>query len=83
MEKAFKAFNVGTGKIDLSHHQLGLTMMRSVEIYCKEDGSVKDEPTFSIVMTSPFSKPVFGEISLEMLNEGLNEIGFEIIRKQK
>lgn len=81
MEKAFKAFDHGTGRIDLTKHE-GLKMMRPVEIHHKQDGSVKDEPSFAIVMTSPFSSPVVGEISLEMLNDGLNEIGYEIIRKK-
>lgn len=81
MEKSFQSFDHGKGKIDLTHHQSIITM-RPVEIHHKADGSRKDEPSFCIVMASPFSPTVAGEISLEMLNVGLSEIGYEIVRKQ-
>jgi len=81
MEKAFKAINHGTGKINLSNHIL-LKTMRPVEIHLKEDGSSKNEPSFAIVMISPFDRPVVGEITLEMLNDGLKDIGYELIKKR-
>lgn len=80
MEKAFKAFNHGTGKIDLSNHK-GLSVMRPVEIHHKEDGSITNEPSFAIVMVAPYEYPIVGEISLKMLNDGLNKIGYEIVKK--
>lgn len=82
MDKAFKAFNHGKDKIDLRHHK-GIIEMKPVEIHHKEDGSIKDEPSFCIVMTHPFSPTVGGEISLEMLNDALADIGYEVIRKEK
>lgn len=83
MDKPFKGINHGTGKIDLSHlkiyddhHYL------PVEIHLKENGSVKDEPSFAIVLTSPDSSvAIIGQISLEMLNDGLADIGYEIVPK--
>lgn len=82
MEKAFKSYDHRKGKIDLTHHKSIITM-RPTEIHHKEDGSKTDEPSFCIVMTSPFSPTVAGEISLEMLNDGLSDIGYEIVRKEK
>ena len=56
--------------------------MRPVEIHLKEDGSKANEPSFCIVMTD-FNNQVAGEISLEMLNDGLADIGYEIINRHK
>lgn len=81
MNKPFKAFNHGTGVIDLSHLD-NVEEFRPVEIHMKEDGTLKNTPSFAIVLTSPFrQKVIVGQISLEMLNEGLNDIGYKIIKK--
>lgn len=81
MEKPFKGINHGTGQIDLTHHK-EIEEFSPVEIHLKEDGSLKNEPSFAIVLTSPYSRTqVFGQISLEMLNEGLDDVGYEIIKK--
>ena len=80
MGKAFKAFNHGTGPVDLRH--LGAAdEMRPTEIHLKEDGALDDKPSFTIVMTALGRTPKFGQISLRMLNEGLNELGYEIVKK--
>ena len=81
MGKAFQAFNHGTGKMDLTKHK-NIVVMRPTEIHLKEDGSKKNEPSFAIVMTD-FRNTVVGEISLEMLNDGLADIGYEVVRRQK
>lgn len=79
-KKAFNGYNHGKGQIDLRHHG-AMRRMLPVEIHLKEDGSIKDEPTFCIIMTAPLETTVLGEISLEMLNEGLDDIGYEIRKK--
>ena len=80
MSKAFIAVNHGTGPIDLRH--LGAAdEMRPTEIHLKEDGAIGDKPSFTIVMTALGRTPKFGQLSLEMLNEALNELGYEIIKK--
>jgi len=81
-KKEFQAFDHGTGKIDLSQHQ-HLIQMKPVEIHHKEDGTKDDKPSFAIVMTSPVMDPVVGQISLEMLNEGLEDIGYKIEKQSK
>ena len=84
--KAFVGINHGKGKIDLTKHNSdgrfnNVTEMKPIEIHLKEDGSVKDEPSFAIVMKNVFGAVVYGQISLEMLNEGLADIGYKIIKK--
>lgn len=75
--KPFKAYNHGKGRIDL--RDLGkINLMRPTEIHLKEDGDVEDNPSFAIVMEDLVSLPVVGELSLKMLNEALQEIGYEL-----
>lgn len=81
MSKDFKAFNHGTGKIIIKHKEM--IELKPVEIHLKENGSIKDEPSFAFVLTRPdLETAVFGQISLEMLNESLNELGYKIVEKQ-
>jgi len=81
MHKDFKAINHGTGQIDLSHlAAFNPIQMRPVELHLKEDGTVDDKPSFGIVMTDRTGRVVFGEISLKMLREGFQELGYDICK---
>lgn len=82
MEKEFNAHGCGTGKFNLSKHH-GLKFMKPTEVHLKEDGSIEEKPSLTFVLESPFSGPVMGEISLKMLNEGLGDIGYEIVPRKK
>lgn len=76
-KEPFKTYDWGKGNIDIS--TLGpVDIMRPTELHLKRDGDIKGNPSFCIVMESPIQKPVAGEISLRMLNEGLNKLGLEI-----
>jgi len=78
MEKDFKAFNHGKKKIDLSeYHPI---LMRPIEIHLKEDGSITNEPTLTIVMIHPSMDyfVIAGEVSLKMFNDGIKDIGYEL-----
>ncbi len=77
-KKAFNAFNHGKGKIPVPLISL---KMLPTELHIKEDGSVKDEPTFVMVMTRDKYITVYGEISIEMFNDGLSDIGYKMIKK--
>jgi hypothetical protein len=73
-----KIFNWGLQKIRIRGNLLEL---RPTEIHLKEDGSIKSEPSFAIVLTHP-EKPeekVFGQISLKMLTEAMDELGYMIV----
>lgn len=78
--KPFQGFDWGKGLIKINHPTIE---MRPIEIHHKADGSLKDQPIFSIVMTNEvIDKSVRGTISLEMLNEGLKDIGYEIVKRK-
>lgn len=77
--KVFKAFNHKLEKIDLSHHE-NVIEVRPTEIHLKENGSKTDESSFLIVSEHPSLPVMAAQISLEMLNEGLEQIGYKIIK---
>lgn len=76
--KPFNGYNHKKEKVDLLHIR-PLLLMRPTEVHLKEDGSVKDEPSLTIVMKRR-DQSVAGEISLEMLNDGLADIGYTITK---
>ena len=84
-KKPFVGIDHGTGRIDLTHLKNNLSVLRPVEIHHKSDGSIKNGLSFCIVMMEwpvlGMPRHVSGEISLEMLNNGLNDIGYTIIKK--
>ena len=79
MEKDFKGFNHGKGKIVIDK-PVKLIFMKPTEIHLKENGSIKDQPSLAIVMERPMTAAAVGEISLEMFNEGLADIGYKIVK---
>ena len=81
MEKEFACIkNHGTDPIDLRHLGPGIEMLPT-ELHFKEDGSIEDEMSLIMVMTHPVMLTVYGQLSLKMLNDGLSEIGYEIVKK--
>jgi len=81
MRKDFKGVNHGTGRIIINRDK-EVFVLKPTEIHLKENGSLKNEPSFAIVLENPpFKFKCVGEISLEMLNEGLADVGYEIIKK--
>ncbi len=78
MKDAFKGFDHGTGVIDLSVHGSKIKEARPIEIHLKKDGDIHNLPSLAIVMRCNDNSLVFGQISLEMLNAGLEDIGYEI-----
>lgn len=84
MSKPFKGVNWGKKQIKL----YDAFEMLPVEIHLKEDGAIGDRPSFCIVMSSrhpdginpDVTLPcVFGQISLDMLNDGLKDIGYKVV----
>jgi hypothetical protein len=79
-KKSFIVIDHKTEKIDLTHLQSVIPML-PIEIHHKENGDIDNNPSFAVVMSSPNFPILFnvvGEISLKMLNEALNQIGYEI-----
>lgn len=77
MTKDFNAFTHGTGDIELTHK---VHFMRPMEIHLKENGTKTNSPSFAIIMCDFINTPVLGEISLEMLNDGLADIGYKMVK---
>ena len=82
-KEPFKGFDWGTGQIKIDVGSKNYHTMMPREIHHKSDGSVKNEPSFCFLLTSPLEDfVVTSQISLEMLNKGLNDIGYEIVKKK-
>lgn len=67
--KDFKVIDHGTKQVDLRMYKNALQLVPT-ELHYK--------PSLVIVLTHPYAPVVYGQISLEMFNEGLEEIGYEI-----
>lgn len=84
MPKDLKTYNVGKELFDLRKPEYkGMMQYKPVEIYHKEDGSKEDKPCFLFIMRdcSTFlnpKHPVCAQVSLKMLNEAMQELGYEI-----
>ena len=91
MKKDFKCFfDHGTGPIDLNKWgNVGkISEMRPVELHHKSNGSIREKPSFAIVLVDSLhdsditDNMVYGQISLEMLNDGLKEIGYKLVKEE-
>ena len=79
--KDFKTIDHGTDKMDM--RGLGYAVqVRPTELHHKSDGAKDDSPSFAIVMQGRNMAPVVGQISLKMLNEAMEELGYSIIHKR-
>lgn len=81
--KEFQCTDVGVNKIILTDKPL--IMARPIKMIHKQDGDLNDQPSFCIVMDTMVAdfavmRYIAGEISLAMLNKGLNEIGYQITK---
>ena len=76
------AIDHGKHKIDLSHLKAThIVDFLPTELHHKEDGDLNNEPSSCFVLERPSNDTaIIGQISLKMLNEGLNEIGYRIER---
>ncbi len=77
--KDFTAYNHGKKQIDL--RDIGFTTdMRPTEIHFKEDGSLDNKPSFCIVLEAPMLRAAIGELTVEMFNDALKDIGYKLIK---
>lgn len=83
MNKDFEGFNWGKEKIIIKPPKNFTPLeVRPVQIHLKEDGSLNDEPSFVIVSDHVSGLWTYGQISFKMFNEGLNDIGYELRKRQ-
>ena len=77
--KPFNGYNHGVGPIPIMQ---GAAQLRPVQIHLKEDGAIDDKPSLAIVMIGNDGHSVaFGQISVEMMNEGLADIGYKLVKE--
>jgi hypothetical protein len=80
-KKPFTCKSVGTGHLKFNQP---VVQMRPTKFLLKEDGDLNDKPVFAIVMEAPPNHrsagiQVVGQISLAMLNDGLSDIGYQMV----
>jgi hypothetical protein len=77
----FVGENVKTGQIKIENNRT--YQLRPVKLYLKEDGAMGDKPSFAILLVDPYNHaaPVIGQVSLDMWNKAMNEVGYEIVKK--
>lgn len=86
MPKEFITVNHGKNPIDLSYLRDKLSLeFIPVELHHKEDGAIGNTPSFCFVMTRATSDSkvihIYAQISLDMLNKAMNELGYDIVKK--
>jgi hypothetical protein len=84
-KKEFTAENVGTGPISINSREYGLVAgvmnIMPVKLFLKEDGAKDNGPVIALFNLAPGGLGLVCQISLKMLNEGLADIGYELIKK--
>lgn len=85
-KKDFEAENVGTGPIGINLKEYGLVAgvidIMPVKLFLKEDGAKDNGPVIAIFNLASGGLGLISQISLKMLNEGLADIGYELIKKE-
>lgn len=77
--KPFNGYNHGVGPIPIMQ---GAAELRPVQVHLKEDGAIGDKPSLAIVMIGNDGVSVaFGQISVEMMNKGLADIDYTMVKK--
>jgi DNA primase len=78
--KPFTGHNHGRDKILLELDPATTLAARPIEVHIKQNGALDEGPSLAIVMKIPGDKGfhVYGEISIDMFNKGLADIGYQI-----
>jgi hypothetical protein len=78
--KDFIGINWGTKDIDFRNKPTSMEMM-PIEVHLKEDGTKDNGPSLCIVMSlKALDLQTYGQISVEMFNEGLKDIGYKLVK---
>jgi hypothetical protein len=72
--------NWGKAQINIKGYGNSLLESKPEEFHLKEDGAKDGSPSLAIVMTGPVVD-VVGQISIKMLAEALNELGYKLEKK--
>lgn len=78
MSKEFIGIAWGTDKIKITTPGPAIEG-RPIEIHSKDDGTIDNRPSFAIV-TEVGNGFVISQISLDMFNGGLADIGYKLVK---
>jgi hypothetical protein len=78
MNEFMKVVNHGAKPIDLRHIGSTAKEARLVELHFNTNGSIEEKPSLAIVMQLPSGLNIYGQMSLETLNDCLEQLGYEI-----
>ena len=80
--------NWGKNKINLRHLELisgvsSYTLEEGsiTEVHFKEDASITDTPGCCLVITIPLKGCVYTQVTLDTLNDCLQEFGYQVVKK--
>lgn len=79
MAKDFIGINHGKKVIEIGS-EFRIVQLKPTEIHLREDGDIDNNPSVAIVMENAFGPIAFGQLSLKMWNEGLADVGYEIVK---
>ncbi len=76
-----RTYNHGTGLIQTDMKGIvKLTQGMPTELHLKEDGTLDNKPSFAVVIEDLNRNKVIGQISLRMLKQALNELGYDVVK---
>lgn len=75
--KPFRGINFGKESIEIGPVN---NEMKPTLICLKEDGAIGDKPSLAILFES-YGKKFIGQVSVDMFNEGLDDIGYKLVKK--
>lgn len=76
--RPFVGVNVGKGPVPMPMRS---REVRPVAIYLKEDGALDDKPSFVLSMIDLASRETHGQLTLNMLNDGLDDVDYTVVKK--
>ncbi len=76
--KDFMTKDHGKKEVNLRHLRNVIGEFMPAELHHKADGDVNDEPSFTLVFKGTAGYHIYGQISLRMLSEGLEELGYKL-----
>jgi hypothetical protein len=80
MVEDMKDYNHGKGEIEIKKRKGLIAEYRPVELHLKENGSMTDKPSLAIVSVNFNENMIISQVSLEMLNNCMKELGYQITK---
>jgi hypothetical protein len=79
-KRRFVGINHGFGNIEITIPAKHTIEGEPIEVHLKEDGSIDDGPTITIITKLHTEVLIVSQISVDSLNVGLSDIGYELVK---